>query len=358
MNPYNNYQPSIPNQENKMSESNQMLPGPPAYYTANNVEDNNSVPSYPIPQAQYTTPTTSYPVPQAQYTTPTNSNTVPQPQYVNSQPQYAVPQAQYIQQPQPMQIPQNAQIIQLPPGTVLPPGAQIVYVEQLPQKEGINQPQQRVIGSNGQPIPQAQMPVPLMLNQPVNMSDPFDILMKVPKLVIKQSIEWADVIVGYDQANKYKVYIPDANGEVSKAANPVYKAFEDNNCCFRQMGPSLPTKIDVFNCATSTKIMTINKTFGTNNCICCLPEITIEDGSGQLLGTVHSDCQICGDKFTVYNSSGEVIDYIIGPCCQMGKCCTCPCEPFNKYKYFYIYIVIELSLIFKVLETMGLMDRY
>lgn len=42
-------------------------------------------------------------------------------------------------------------------------------------------------------------------------------------LVIKQKVEWGDVLVGYEQANQYTVYIPNKDGSVDKSANPIYR---------------------------------------------------------------------------------------------------------------------------------------
>lgn len=66
------------------------------------------------------------------------------------------------------------------------------------------------------------------------MSNPFQALMGsiiiisiysllAQSLIIKQKVEWADVLVGYDQANQYAVYIPNKNGGIDRSANPIYR---------------------------------------------------------------------------------------------------------------------------------------
>ena len=92
--------------------------------------------------------------------------------------------------------------------------------------------------SYGQHPAPGYAPLPPTVNIPSNVPSGLDALLYMDQLIVKQKVEWVEVLLGCETKNKYKVLMP--NGQ------ELFDAVEENDCCTRNFcGPQRPFDLEI-----------------------------------------------------------------------------------------------------------------
>lgn len=146
--------------------------------------------------------------------------------------------------------------------------------------------------------------------------------------VVCQSIDWMEVMTGYETENFYSVFLIDKNG-VNKYA---FSCEEQSGCCMRNCCPG--------NCRSFNITIKHRKQFGFQQvealfakfirpfkCTCCCaarPEMLGTFTTGATFGKIIQPYSCCSPRFEV--GDDKRIKYIVEiSCCQCGYCCSNSC---------------------------------
>lgn len=176
-------------------------------------------------------------------------------------------------------------------------------------------------------------------------NNPMDSLAMAKSVFIKQTIEWAEMITGYETPNRYQVYYKNHGEEFYTM---LFSCKEMSGYCWRNCcsGDARPLRMHIKH-ATSSHV---EVDFQTNlfavvdkpyKCSCfCLdrPEVVGHFGSeeGPIFGKITQPYTCCDPVFHVKNASGEIIYSITTDCCSCGFCCRGGCGVFEPVT-FYIF---------------------
>ncbi|KAK8729745.1 hypothetical protein OTU49_008295 [Cherax quadricarinatus] len=154
------------------------------------------------------------------------------------------------------------------------------------------------------------MPAPVVSNCPPGL----EYLTMVDQLLIKQKVELLEAFTGFETCNKYKVQ--------NSLGQQVYFAAEDTDCCTRQCcGPMRPFDMKIMDNAQN-EVIHLNRPLACASCCfpCCLQSIEVTSPPGNVIGSVRQEWSILAPKYTVRNSSDDVILRIEGPICTWSLC--------------------------------------
>ncbi|XP_042890061.1 phospholipid scramblase 2-like isoform X2 [Penaeus japonicus] len=161
-----------------------------------------------------------------------------------------------------------------------------------------------------QPVHGAWMPAPQVQNCPPGL----EYLTQIDQILVHQQVEVLEAFTGFETSNKYKV--KNALGQ------QMYFAAEDTDCCTRQCcGPNRPFDMKIMD-NSQNEVIHLNRPLACDSCLfpCCLQSIEVTSPPGTVIGSVHQEWSILAPKFTVRNSSDDVILRIEGPCCTYSFC--------------------------------------
>lgn len=170
--------------------------------------------------------------------------------------------------------------------------------------------------------------MPLPAGAPQGVAPGLWYLSQVDNLFVKQKVEILELFTNFETNNKYEIQ----NG----AAQQVYFAAEQSGCCERQMcGRNRGFKIYVKDNA-GNDVMVLERPLRCSSawiCICpvnfcCLQELTVKDGTGQLIGILRQKFHLLKGLFDVLDEQNKIVLQIQGPCL------TCSCVGDVDFEVF------------------------
>ena len=267
-----------------------------------------------------------------------------QPVYNNQQPMYNNQQPVYNNQ-QPVY--NNQQPMYVQPGYNQPMNNQNMgYQPQVMMNQGgfTNQNmmnQQNRVMSNCKYII-FMLLIKLVLQNANYTSDPINSLAVAKSVYIKQTIEWVEMVSGYETPNRYQVYF---KNQGDSHYTMLFSCKEMSDYCSRQCcsGDARPFTMNMKHISNAT----IDSDFNKNNfaiinkpyaCACfCLgrPEMsgTFNSIDGPIFGKIYQPYTCCDPVFQVFNSSGQVAYSITTDCCQCGFFCRGGCGMFEPITF-------------------------
>ena len=145
-------------------------------------------------------------------------------------------------------------------------------------------------------------------------------------MFIKQRLEPWEIFTGFETENRYDVFLTGPDCVRGQNQMPYFFAAEKSDCCHRQCCSSDRGFEMSITGPDGGLALQLERPFKCSciGCGCCnLPEMTIKDGMGNLIGTVKNRFECCGDLFDILDEAGMPVLTIHGDCCQCGKCCPC-----------------------------------
>lgn len=172
--------------------------------------------------------------------------------------------------------------------------------------------------------------------------DPISALSGAKSVFIKQTIEWVEMVSGYETPNRYQVYY---KNQGDSHYTMLFSCKEISDYCSRQCcsGEARPFTMNIKHVSNSN----IETDFTQNNfavlnkpykCSCfCLarPELTGSFSSidGPMFGKISQPYTCLDPVFQCYNSSGQIAYSITTDCCQCGFCCRGGCGMFEAITF-------------------------
>ena len=167
-------------------------------------------------------------------------------------------------------------------------------------------------------------------------------LLVAKSVFIKQSIEWAEIISGYETPNRYIVYYKDlsSNNYTMLFNCKEMSSYCERNCC---SGDSRPFTMNIKHYNNNN----LDKDFNSNvfcvlkkpyKCtLFCLarPEIYgyFESISGVSFGKIVNPYKCCDPVFHVYDNNNNIIYSITTECCKCGFICRGGCGMFESITF-------------------------
>ncbi|KAJ8274415.1 hypothetical protein COCON_G00090400 [Conger conger] len=187
------------------------------------------------------------------------------------------------------------------------------------------QPKSAGMASDGQPqstatavpvppgyVPPAMMPVP---QRPPGCPPGLEYLTQIDQLLVKQKVELAEVVFGWETNNKYDIS--------NSVGQQVFYAAEKTDCCTRQCcGPLRPFVMHIQD-NYGQEVITLTRPLNCGSCCCpcCLQELEVQCPPGNPIGYVIQDWHPYLPKYTIQNEQKEPVLKIVGPFCSC-KCCS------------------------------------
>ncbi|ELT89117.1 hypothetical protein CAPTEDRAFT_223171 [Capitella teleta] len=143
----------------------------------------------------------------------------------------------------------------------------------------------------------------------------------IDQLLVKQQIELAEVLLGWECNNRYAI--------TNSVGQQVYFCSEESDVCMRQMCKNnRPFTFHVTD-NTGQEVIRLNREFkccamGCCWCAgmdCCAHEVTVEAPVGTVVGYATHRKSGWHPYITLYNADHEQVAHVDGPCCV----CNCPC---------------------------------
>ncbi|KAK5877811.1 hypothetical protein CesoFtcFv8_025285 [Champsocephalus esox] len=134
-------------------------------------------------------------------------------------------------------------------------------------------------------------------------------LTQVDQLLIKQKVELAEALIGFESNNKYEIR--------NSMGQDVFHALEENDCLTRQCcGPMRSFTIHVVD-HNGQKVITITRPLNCTACCCpcCLQELEVQSPPGNTVGYVRQQWHPFSPKFIVSDENNEPVLKIHGPFC-------------------------------------------
>ncbi|XP_064478023.1 phospholipid scramblase 2-like [Ornithodoros turicata] len=144
--------------------------------------------------------------------------------------------------------------------------------------------------------------------RPANACIPgLEYLAAIDQIIISQQIQLLEVMVGYEQKNKY--VIKNSMGQF------VYFAAEETDCCTRCVfGGLRPFEIKIYD-YKQTEVIRFFRPLRCDSCcfFCCLQEMEVQAPAGVPIGYIRQDFAIIYPMFTLMNARREPTLKIKGP---------------------------------------------
>ncbi|KAK8825198.1 hypothetical protein WA556_006486 [Blastocystis sp. ATCC 50177/Nand II] len=202
---------------------------------------------------------------------------------------------------------------------------------------GMPVPAQPVVPVPGQPmmsVPgQPMMPVPgqpvMPPAQPMNL----DYLMQFNGVRIVENINLWEVFTDYNATRKYAIFLTNDDGEIEENQMPFFNAFEESDCCQRQMCGT-NREFDMNLCGPDGSLLVkMHRPFTCQFFCLNTPEMHILDANEQSCGLVKNHFDCCNNVFSITDQNGEECMHINGSCLQPGKFCFAPFSPCDEIVY-------------------------
>ena len=167
-------------------------------------------------------------------------------------------------------------------------------------------------------------------------------LLVAKSVYIKQSIEWIEIISGYETPNRYVVYYKDfsSNNYTMLFSCKEMSGYCERNCC---SGDSRPFTMNLKHYNNQN----IDKDFNNNvfavlnkpyklSCYCIArPEMNGNFGSltGPSFGKITQPYTCCDPVFKVHDNNNNVVYSITTDCCKCGFFCRGGCGMFESLTF-------------------------
>lgn len=172
--------------------------------------------------------------------------------------------------------------------------------------------------------------------------DPMQALLVAKSVFIKQTIEWVEMISGYETPNRYQVYYKnpgDPNYTMLFNCKEM-SGYCERNCC---SGDARPFQMNIKHLSNTTiendyqsnVFAVLNKPYKVA-CYCCgRPEMTghFKSIDGPIFGKIYQPYTCCDPVFHIQNSQGQVSFSITTDCCKCGFCCRGGCGMFEPITF-------------------------
>ncbi|XP_072944285.1 phospholipid scramblase 1-like [Epargyreus clarus] len=142
----------------------------------------------------------------------------------------------------------------------------------------------------------------------------------IDSLLIHQTIDVLEVVVGYERNNRYIIK--------NSVGQKVYFAKEETDCCTRNCWGSMrPFDMKILD-NFENEVMHLYRPLACSGCCfpCCLQTLEVFSPPGTLIGTVEEVWTFCKPCFVVKDANNDVLLKIKGPIC------TCAC--FSDIDFF------------------------
>lgn len=160
-------------------------------------------------------------------------------------------------------------------------------------------------------------------------------LTMLDQLLIKQKVNLTQVLIGFEQNNKFAV--KNCLGQVVSGENhhlilidilncccclnfQVYMAVEDTDCCTRNcFGPIRPFDMKVLD-AYQNEVIHLYRPLACSSCCfpCCLQSIEVSSPPGHVVGRIEQEWTCWYPNFRIKNHADETVLRIEGPCCTLS----------------------------------------
>ena len=222
--------------------------------------------------------------------------------------------------------------------------------QQFPQQQYVSPqvPMQPQVGYMPPQYPQQQVQVvgqPLVMFglQYVFVQDPMIELANSIKAVIHQQVEIFEMISGCETANRYHVFVQNAQG----LTQYLFKCKEESGWCMRNCCPSsgreFNMKLKHINMANQISSNDFQNTYANlfkpYKCTCCClarPELllSLHGNEQKYIGKVKEEFTCCDPLFTIKDGNGSPVFVITCDCCQCGFLCRKNfCGKLNEVKF-------------------------
>lgn len=164
-------------------------------------------------------------------------------------------------------------------------------------------------------------------------------LTQLDQLLIKQKVNLAQVLIGFEQNNKFVVknslgqdvschllspqfhaFEKSVSHFTSKCLMKVYMAVEDTDCCTRNCcGPIRPFDMKVLD-VYQNEVIHFYRPLACSSCCfpCCLQSLEISSPPGNVIGRVEQEWTCWYPNFRIKNHMDETVLRIEGPFCTMS----------------------------------------
>lgn len=161
------------------------------------------------------------------------------------------------------------------------------------------------------PAPGYGAPPPQMGTQmqALNVPPGLESLLQLDSILVKQQVEWLEVITGCETRNKYK--IQDSSGR------QLFFAEETTECCtLICCGVNRPFDMKIRDMADRT-IIHLHRPLRCTSCCfpCCLQILEVSSPPGTPIGTVEQEWSCCVPLYRVKDADGSTVFKIEGPIC-------------------------------------------
>eukprot|EP01043_Picozoa_sp_COSAG02_P033520 COSAG02_NODE_2292_length_9199_cov_45.393956_3_plen_211_part_00 len=139
-----------------------------------------------------------------------------------------------------------------------------------------------------------------------------------------------EAIIGFETENEYKIIGIDAS---TMQPGQIGKAFEQSDCCTRQMcGPQREFEMRIqcaYGAGPKLDVLRLERPFRCcqSPCCCMLQELTVFKVPNSIepmevnLGKVQEIWSACGPRINILDGMGQVLYMIEGPCIRCDNCC-------------------------------------
>ncbi|XP_052246989.1 phospholipid scramblase 2-like [Dreissena polymorpha] len=163
----------------------------------------------------------------------------------------------------------------------------------------------------GQPAPVAWMPKPAKIP---GCPQGLEYLTQIDQILVKQKVDLFEMVVGWEQENKYKL--------LNSVGQQVYSAKEESGVCERQCCQSnrgftmhITDNADVEVIKLERKFRCWKNSCWCACCECCAHLIKVEAPVGTTVGYVQQKCSPCPPRFSLLDDDKDEVLSIEGPCC-------------------------------------------
>ena len=181
-----------------------------------------------------------------------------------------------------------------------------------------------------QPVQVVGQPLMMFGLQYVFVQDPMIELANSIKAVIHQQVEIFEMISGCETANRYHVFVQNAQG----LTQYLFKCKEESGWCMRNCCPSsgreFNMKLKHINMANQISSNDFQNTYANlfkpYKCTCCClarPELllSLHGNEQKYIGKVKEEFTCCDPLFTIKDGNGSPVFVITCDCCQCGFLC-------------------------------------
>jgi len=205
------------------------------------------------------------------------------------------------------------------------------------------------------------MGVPMQLQYLAGPTDPFAILSRLPGVSIKQQIQWAEVLVGWDMPEKYLISDP-------VGGHDLFVAAERSNGVMGAIGRQVfegghrPFTLDIAMLAgrgqAPVPFVRLERPFACTCCCLGRPKMHIHNAlTNQLIATTVEPCSCCHLRIHMNDQNGSEVLNLNHHCCDCSLLCwgcPCGCQETNFQVYDHGQSVGNIKRQFNAQQALGM----